>query len=225
MVRAFRMDPKIGGLSPLQVETFSVSKTLTLSQEHPFVCRKWMLLHIYIYIYIYMSVFEPGNPALGMKSDQVIVFLVGFHICKYNSCSCFVQFSPFGSHNHPSVVHFHHQFPVSLCGLIILSYLMLSYLMLSDVILSYLISSHLIPSHPIPSYLISSHLILSYVPGSKHNAYTAHFCHLYYSWHWDVWWNPIILTRLIAYSLSNPRRYTAQQKFETLKYVKHWNPN
>ena len=32
------------GSSPPQVETFSVSKTLTLSQEHPFVCRKWMLL-------------------------------------------------------------------------------------------------------------------------------------------------------------------------------------
>ena len=30
-----------------QVETFSVSKnTLTLSQEHPFVCRKWMLLPV-----------------------------------------------------------------------------------------------------------------------------------------------------------------------------------
>ena len=36
-----------GGSSPPPpppVETFSVSKTLTLSQEHPVVCRKWMLL-------------------------------------------------------------------------------------------------------------------------------------------------------------------------------------
>ena len=32
------------GSSPLQVETFSVSKTLTLSHEHSFVCRKWLLL-------------------------------------------------------------------------------------------------------------------------------------------------------------------------------------
>ena len=39
-VRAFGMNPKAGGSSPPQVETFSVSKTLTLSQEHPFVCRK-----------------------------------------------------------------------------------------------------------------------------------------------------------------------------------------
>ena len=31
------MNPKVGGSSPPQVETFSVSKTLTLSQEHPFV--------------------------------------------------------------------------------------------------------------------------------------------------------------------------------------------
>ena len=44
MVRAFGMNPKVGGLSPSQVEAFTVLKTLTLSQEHPFVCRKWMLL-------------------------------------------------------------------------------------------------------------------------------------------------------------------------------------
>ena len=44
MVRAFGMNPKVGGSSPPQVETFSVSKTLTLSQEHSFLCRKWMLL-------------------------------------------------------------------------------------------------------------------------------------------------------------------------------------
>ena len=29
------MNSKVGGSSPPQVETFSVSKTLTLSQEHP----------------------------------------------------------------------------------------------------------------------------------------------------------------------------------------------
>ena len=44
MVRAFGMNPKVGGESPSQAETFSVSKTLPLSQERPFVCRKWMLL-------------------------------------------------------------------------------------------------------------------------------------------------------------------------------------
>ena len=33
------MNPKVGGSSPPQVETFSVSKTLTLSQEHPFVSK------------------------------------------------------------------------------------------------------------------------------------------------------------------------------------------
>ena len=30
------------GSSPPQVETIFVSKISTLSQEHPFVCRKWM---------------------------------------------------------------------------------------------------------------------------------------------------------------------------------------
>ena len=43
-VRAFSMNPKIGGSSLPQIETFSVSRTLTDSQEHPFVCRKWMLV-------------------------------------------------------------------------------------------------------------------------------------------------------------------------------------
>ena len=37
MARALGINPKVGGLSPPQVETFSVSKTLTLSQEHPFM--------------------------------------------------------------------------------------------------------------------------------------------------------------------------------------------
>ena len=44
MVRVFGMNPNVGDSNPPQVETFSVSKALTLSQEHPFVCRKWMLL-------------------------------------------------------------------------------------------------------------------------------------------------------------------------------------
>ena len=35
MVRAFGKNPKVGGSSPPQMETFSVSKTLTLSQEYP----------------------------------------------------------------------------------------------------------------------------------------------------------------------------------------------
>ena len=55
--------------------------------------------HVYVYSYI---CFRPGNPALGMKSDQVIVSLVGFHICMYYSCSCFIQFSPF---NHTIIPH------------------------------------------------------------------------------------------------------------------------
>ena len=44
MARAFGMNPKVGGWSPPQVEIFSVSQTLTLSQEHLFLRRKWMLL-------------------------------------------------------------------------------------------------------------------------------------------------------------------------------------
>ena len=39
MVRTFDMNPKVGGSSPPQIETFSFSKTLTLSQEHPFVSK------------------------------------------------------------------------------------------------------------------------------------------------------------------------------------------
>ena len=39
MVRAFDMNPQVGGSSPPQSETFFVSKTLTLSQEHPFVSK------------------------------------------------------------------------------------------------------------------------------------------------------------------------------------------
>ena len=44
MAAAFDMNPRVGGSCPPQVETFSVSKTLVLSQGHPFVNRKWMLL-------------------------------------------------------------------------------------------------------------------------------------------------------------------------------------
>ena len=40
VVRAFGMNPKVGSLTPPQVETFSVSKSSTLSQEHPFVSQK-----------------------------------------------------------------------------------------------------------------------------------------------------------------------------------------
>ena len=39
MVGAFGMNPKVGCSCPSQVEAFSVSKILTLSQEHPFVCE------------------------------------------------------------------------------------------------------------------------------------------------------------------------------------------
>ena len=44
MVRAFGMNPKVGGFESLSGRDIQVSKKLTLSQEHPFVCRKWMLL-------------------------------------------------------------------------------------------------------------------------------------------------------------------------------------
>ena len=44
VIKAFGLNTKVMGSSPPQVETFSVSKTLALSQEHPFVCWKWMLL-------------------------------------------------------------------------------------------------------------------------------------------------------------------------------------
>ena len=37
----------------------------------------------YVYVYAYIC-FRPGNHALGMKSDQVIVSLVGFDICMYH---------------------------------------------------------------------------------------------------------------------------------------------
>ena len=50
MVRTVDMNPKVGGSSPSQVETFSVSKTLTLSQKLTFVCRKRMLLPAHSFI-------------------------------------------------------------------------------------------------------------------------------------------------------------------------------
>ena len=43
MVRAIGMNPKVGGSSPPQVETFR-SQNPYISQEHPFMCRKWMML-------------------------------------------------------------------------------------------------------------------------------------------------------------------------------------
>ena len=48
-----------------------------------------------MYIHIYVS--TPANPAFGMNSDQVIVSLVGFHICMYYSCSCYIQFHVVGA--------------------------------------------------------------------------------------------------------------------------------
>ena len=44
VARAFGMNSKVGGSSLPQVETFFVSKSSTLSQEHPFVTPKWMLV-------------------------------------------------------------------------------------------------------------------------------------------------------------------------------------
>ena len=104
--------------------------------------------------------FRPGNPVLGMKSDQVIVSLVGFHICMYYSYNCFMQFSPFNHTIIPHLYIFTSIFIVSphSLGLMLfvcswchkkqsLSYLILSYLILSYLILSYLILSYLILSY------------------------------------------------------------------------------
>ena len=44
VVRAFGMNPKDGGSSAPRIEPFSLSKSLTLSQEHPFVSLNLMLL-------------------------------------------------------------------------------------------------------------------------------------------------------------------------------------
>ena len=69
MVRAFGMNPKVGGSSPSQVETFSVSKTLTLSQEHVILschtfCRK--IAGIFLnrktcFQYYYQEILIPGQ--------------------------------------------------------------------------------------------------------------------------------------------------------------------
>ena len=48
MVKAFSMNPKVGVRVPLRSRHFLSQKLLTLSQEHPFVCRKWMLLPTHI---------------------------------------------------------------------------------------------------------------------------------------------------------------------------------
>ena len=42
MDKALGMNPKVRGSNPPQVKTLSASKTLTLSQEISFVCRKSM---------------------------------------------------------------------------------------------------------------------------------------------------------------------------------------
>ena len=66
-------------------------------------------------MYMYIDIcFRPGNPVLGMKSDQVIVSLVGFHICMYYSCSCFMQFSPF---NHTIIPHLYIFTPIFIVSL------------------------------------------------------------------------------------------------------------
>ena len=43
IAKVFDMNPTLGCSSPSQVETFSMSETLTLSQVYLFVSRKWML--------------------------------------------------------------------------------------------------------------------------------------------------------------------------------------
>ena len=49
MVRAMDLNQKVVSSSPSCVETLSVSKTSTLSQEHPFVSRKWMQLPTHVF--------------------------------------------------------------------------------------------------------------------------------------------------------------------------------
>ena len=71
MVRAFGMNPKVGGSSPPQVETISVTKTLTLWQEHPFVCRKWMRMRLVLTItyrvcFVFVPCVEPTEPYFSL---------------------------------------------------------------------------------------------------------------------------------------------------------------
>ena len=73
-------------------------------------CNKDYCYYYYYYYYIYIC-FRPANPALDMKFDQVIVSLVGFHMCMYYSCSCFKQFSPF---NHTIIHHLYISTPISI---------------------------------------------------------------------------------------------------------------
>ena len=78
MVRAFGMNPKVGDSSLLQVEPFSVSKTLTLSQEHPFVYRKWMLLPAHSHYFKSLLYFKNtrirvkvhSKPPMGLLPDM-----------------------------------------------------------------------------------------------------------------------------------------------------------
>ena len=51
---AFGMNPKVRGSSPPRV-AFSVSKSLTLSQEHPFMCRKLMLLPVHSILNVHFT--------------------------------------------------------------------------------------------------------------------------------------------------------------------------
>ena len=66
-VSEFGMNSKAGDSSPPQVGTFSVSKTLTLSEEHPFVCQKWMLLPIDRFFYGKIFQIETKTTQLYMK--------------------------------------------------------------------------------------------------------------------------------------------------------------
>ena len=80
MVRAFGMNPKVRCSSFPQVETFYASKTLVLSQEHPFLCRKRMLLPRPVKIWngsLTSKIFvlpEPVSKTLESKSSSVQAF-------------------------------------------------------------------------------------------------------------------------------------------------------
>ena len=67
----FTMNPKVRGSSPSQVETFSVSRTSTLSQEHPFVCRKWMLLPAQILIMLKILTFYLAINMIHQARDVI----------------------------------------------------------------------------------------------------------------------------------------------------------
>ena len=87
MVRAFGMNPKVGGSSPVLVETFSVSKTFTLSQEHPFVCRKWMLVPAHSSHFKILALLKKNTPCVIYVLRNFI--FINVKIVPFLRCSFF----------------------------------------------------------------------------------------------------------------------------------------